>query len=205
MKSKYTLVPYGPRAWLARSDDHRFLKAVGALCDRMPPPGFIEWVIAYDSLLLIFEVPFSESDLESFLEGVAAGKDFSEGRRHEISVCYDGPDLSEIAAAAGLSRDEVIKLHASQIYTVRFLGFAPGFAYLDGLAPELVLPRRSEPRARMEPGAVAIGGPHTGVYTVPSPGGWNWLGNTGTPLFDPATEHIALRPGDTVKFVPENE
>ena len=119
-------------------------------------------------------------------------------------MCYDGADLEEIARAAKLSCNEVIKLHSAPIYTVRFLGFAPGFAYLDGLDPRLMLPRRSEPRIRMDPGAVAIGGPHTGVYTVPSPGGWNWLGNTATPLFDPTTEHIALHPGDTVRFIPKN-
>ena len=86
------------------------------------------------------------------------------------------------------------------------MGFTPGFGYLDGLDPSLHLPRLESPRSRMAAGAVAIGGTHAGVYSVPSPGGWHWLGNTSLPLFDPTQRGescFTLAPGDQVKFVEE--
>ena len=55
-------------------------------------------------------------------------------------------------------------------------------------------------------GAVAIGGSHAGIYTIPSPGGWNWLGHTDQPLFDPSrkgTDAFALQPGDHLQFIPK--
>ncbi|MGV1036190.1 MAG: carboxyltransferase domain-containing protein [Candidatus Nanopelagicales bacterium] len=41
-------------------------------------------------------------------------------------------------------------------YRVACSGFAPGFAYLSGLDPRLVLPRRESPRAEVPAGSVAI-------------------------------------------------
>ena len=86
------------------------------------------------------------------------------------------------------------------------LGFAPGFPYLGGLNPRLHTPRLAAPRARVPAGAVAIGGEHTGIYSVESPGGWNIIGHTSVKLFDPTRKNEAmfrLRPGDRVKFVRE--
>jgi biotin-dependent carboxylase-like uncharacterized protein len=57
-------------------------------------------------------------------------------------------------------------------------------------------------------GSVAIGGDHTGIYSIPSPGGWNIIGQTSTALFDPHTADLekmfGLRAGDRVRFVPVN-
>jgi allophanate hydrolase subunit 1 len=55
---------------------------------------------------------------------------------------------------------------------------------------------------------VAIGGGHTGIYSIESPGGWNLLGTTATRIFDPERREpndsamFLLRPGDRVKFLP---
>jgi biotin-dependent carboxylase-like uncharacterized protein len=53
---------------------------------------------------------------------------------------------------------------------------------------------------------VAIGGDHTGIYSIPSPGGWNLIGQTSTALFDPHAADLEnqfrLRAGDRVRFVP---
>lgn len=54
-------------------------------------------------------------------------------RTVEIPVHYDGTDLEEVAASAGISVAEVARAHAEAEYTVGFFGFAPGFAYLDGV------------------------------------------------------------------------
>ena len=55
-------------------------------------------------------------------------------------------------------------------------------------------------------GTVAIGGEQTGIYPLTSPGGWQLIGHTAMPLFDPGLETpILLRPGDTLRFIPQKE
>jgi len=99
-------------------------------------------------------------------------------------------------------------LHCEPVYKVYCLGFAPGFPYLGDLNPRLHTPRLATPRTRVPAGSVAIGGEHTGIYSVESPGGWNIIGRTTVALFDPSRrdEHdeaaaFLLRAGDRVKFV----
>jgi len=132
-----------------------------------------------------------------------------ESRFIDIPVVYGkaaGPDLGEVASHAGLSEKQVVELHASVEYVVWFLGFQPGFPYLGGLPPQLAMPRRGEPRLVVPAGSVGIGGAQTGIYPLASPGGWQLIGHTDLPLFDPLRdEPVLLRPGDTVRFVPQKE
>ncbi len=125
-------------------------------------------------------------------------------RTVNIPACYDpelAPDLEPIARAAGLSPDAAAELHASAIYTVRFLGFSPGFPYLEGLPGALHAPRLDTPRSRVRPGSIGIAGPRTGVYPQATPGGWRLIGATPLRLFDPARDPPALlAPGDRVRF-----
>src|SRR5208282_4668970 len=85
---------------------------------------------------------------------------------------------------------------------VAMVGFVPGFGYLAGLpAPLVSVPRLPTPRARVEPGSVAVGGGYAGVYPVATPGGWQLVGHTGAKLFDhDAPPFAVLRPGDRVRF-----
>ncbi len=137
----------------------------------------------------------------------AAGSRAAESRLVEIPVRYGGefgPDLADVARHTGLTPERVVEMHAAAEYLVYFLGFAPGFAYLGGLPPELATPRLSAPRKRVPAGSVAIGGNQTGVYPIESPGGWRIIGHTDAKLFDPnAAEPVLLRMGDRLRFVPE--
>ncbi|MDJ0751754.1 MAG: 5-oxoprolinase subunit PxpB [Woeseiaceae bacterium] len=123
----------------------------------------------------------------------------------EIPVVYGGeygPDLEELCAATGLSRSEFIALHTGSEYTVDMVGFTPGFAFVGGLDERLRIPRRAEPRARVEPGSVGIAGGRTGLYAMASPGGWTLVGRTPYRLFDPqGDEPFALRAGMRVRFI----
>lgn len=133
----------------------------------------------------------------------APGASAAHGRTHEIPVRYDGPDLGELAARAGIDTSDLVARHAAALYRVAFVGFQPGFAYLAGLPPALHAPRRASPRPRVPAGSVAIGGAWTGIYPLASPGGWNLIGSTDAVLFDPSLERPALlEPGDGVRFVP---
>jgi KipI family sensor histidine kinase inhibitor len=132
-----------------------------------------------------------------------------ESRYIEIPVVYGtaaGPDLGEVARHAGLTEKQVVELHSSMDYVVWFLGFQPGFPYLGGLPEQLATPRRDEPRLQVPAGSVGIGGAQTGIYPLATPGGWQLIGHTPLPLFDPERdEPVLLRPGDTVRFIPQKE
>lgn len=118
-----------------------------------------------------------------------------------ITVTYDGPDLAEVAALTGLSPEEVVEAHTGADYTVAFIGFAPGFAYLVGGDPRLHVPRRDTPRASVPAGAVGLAGEFSGVYPRSSPGGWQLLGRTDTVLWDVRRDPPALLPpGTRVRF-----
>lgn len=122
-------------------------------------------------------------------------------RHHDIDVSYDGPDLDELADHCGRSVSDVVGLHSAPIYTVAFLGFLPGFGYLNGLDDALHTPRRSSPRQRIRRGSVGIADDVTGIYPDASPGGWQIIGHTDTVMFDVARDDPALlAPGDTVRF-----
>jgi KipI family sensor histidine kinase inhibitor len=121
----------------------------------------------------------------------------------EIPARYDGPDLADVAAAAGVSAGEVVRRHSAVTYEASFTGFAPGFAYLTGLDPALRMTRRSSPRPRVPAGSVAIADAYSAVYPRASPGGWHLLGSTDVVIFDASRDPAALiAPGTRVRFVP---
>jgi len=122
--------------------------------------------------------------------------------RIEIPVDYRGEDLDEVAQMLGITPAEVVRRHTGSDYTVAFTGFAPGFAYLSGGDPGLNVPRRPTPRTRIPAGAVGLAGPFSGVYPQASPGGWQIIGITDTPMWDLARAVPALlQPGFRVRFV----
>ncbi len=122
-------------------------------------------------------------------------------RTHTVPVVYDGPDLTAVASARGLSTGELIARHSAVTYRAEFCGFAPGFAYLSGLDPVLHHPRLMTPRTRVPRGAVAVADSYCAVYPTDSPGGWNLLGRTTEHLFDATAPRPALiSPGDLVRF-----
>lgn len=130
----------------------------------------------------------------------------SAARTIEIPVLYDGADLTEAAELLGWSPEELVRRHTAAPWTVGFVGFAPGFAYLTSDDPELVVPRRSSPRTRVPAGSVALAGPYSGVYPRESPGGWQLLGRTDAPVWDVTRERPALLlPGDEVRFTAVRE
>jgi antagonist of KipI len=115
----------------------------------------------------------------------------------------EGPDLAACSQRSGVSQEAFVRNYCSAEYDVAMIGFAPGFPYLAGLPDGLVQPRHATPRLKVPGGSVGIAGNQTGVYSVESPGGWQLIGRTFTPLFRLEQEEpFLLGPGDRVSFVP---
>lgn len=118
-----------------------------------------------------------------------------------IPVHYDGADLAEVAALTGMSAEQVVERHLAGDYSVAFIGFAPGFAYLTGGDPALEVPRRATPRPRVPAGAVGLAGAYSAVYPREGPGGWQIIGRTEHPMWDLTRDPpAALVLGDRVRF-----
>ncbi|MFQ6396964.1 5-oxoprolinase subunit B family protein [Nocardia sp. KC 131] len=119
-----------------------------------------------------------------------------------ILVRYDGADLDEVAQSLGLSTAEVIAAHTGTVWRCAFVGFAPGFGYLESPDGRLTVPRRSAARTTIPAGAVALAGGYTAVYPRSTPGGWQLIGSTDLEMWDPDRDPPALiRAGAAVRFV----
>ncbi|MGB3618681.1 MAG: 5-oxoprolinase subunit PxpB, partial [Catalinimonas sp.] len=169
----------------------RRLRAVADTLTRAPFPGYMTCVSGYVTLTVYYDPLVAAgweqvaAHLRNAADAVGETPGVVVGRTFDLPVCYDGPDLDFVARRAGLTPTEVIALHTMPTYDVHFVGFAPGFPYLGGMDPRLATPRRAEPRPLVAAGAVGIAGGQTGVYPLASPGGWQLIGRTPRPLFDP--------------------
>lgn len=171
-------------------------------------PGVRDVVSTYRSVALFFEPLKADPQAlrDALMRAVSTPLEIVRGDTIEVPVTYGGetgPDLSVVAAWAGLSPDEVAERHAGVEYRVFMLGFLPGFGYLGSVDERIAAPRRDTPRLRVPVGSVGIAGKQSGVYPRASPGGWQVIGWSPIHLFDPARSPSALlEPGDTVRFVP---
>jgi KipI family sensor histidine kinase inhibitor len=189
------------------SDDESNARAVaGALAlARDSPEGLFSAVVGARTLFLEFDPDKCPVERIALRLATRESSRVAAPRRTlRIPVVYGeeaSSELSELASAAGLAPHEFARRHAAAVYRVAFLGFAPGFAYLAGLPPELQAPRLSTPRPRIGAGTVAIAGPYTGIYPGGTPGGWRSIGSTHVRLFDAAADPPTLfLPGDEVRF-----
>lgn len=167
-------------------------------------------VIGYCTITIYFDpLRVDARWLESEIHAVALQTSDTSGAQGvvvEVPVCYEGelaPDLADVAAFGGCTRDEVVALHSARAYRVYMVGFVPGFAYLAEVDARIAAPRRPTPRTAVPRGSVAIAGGQTGVYPATTPGGWNIIGRTPLKPYDPArVEPFLFRVGDEVRFVP---
>ena len=197
---------------------HRAIQAFGHYLAQHPFVGLRELVPAFTTLTVYYD-PWlvSESGRHQPYERVAATlrqmlpfvpdtEAATAAEPVEIPVCYGGdfgPDLAFVARHTQLDADEVIARHAAPDYLVHMIGFAPGFPYLGGLDARLATPRKAQPRPLVPAGAVGIAGPQTGIYSLPTPGGWQLIGRTPLRLFHPEwPQPSRLRAGQHLRFVP---
>ncbi len=173
-------------------------------------PQITDLVAGYNSLALYFDADaVTAGDLTREISRIqwTSTQDKKEAPITEIPVCYElGTDWEEVEGQTGLSRSEIIKMHAGGEYKVAFVGFMPGFVYLDGLHSRLHCRRKEHPDTRVPAGAVGIGGMFTGIYSRPSPGGWQIIGRTPFDLFDAASmPPLKVQAGSRIRFRPVSE
>jgi len=184
--------------------------AVAEALDAAAMPGIRDVVPTYRSVAVYFDpLQTGRADLTRTLEALAnqpmAERLRARGAAIEIPVCYGGdfgPDLTSVAAAAGLTEREVVALHSGVTYQVLMIGFMPGFAYLGTVDSRISVPRLTTPRPRVSRGSVGIAQQQTGVYPGDGPGGWQLIGRTPVRPFDlTRTDPFLFRAGDDVRFV----
>ncbi|MEO2099815.1 MAG: 5-oxoprolinase subunit PxpB [Flavobacteriaceae bacterium] len=176
-------------------------------------PDISHCVMGYQSLVIhliqkINQIPFWEQRLYELYSKRKPQK--IEKRAHwKIPVCYQGthaPDLIQLSDALKIDPYELIRQHTKVQYRVYFIGFLPGFLYLNGLAERLHFPRKEKPQLKVPKGAVGIGGKQTGIYPSTGPGGWHLIGNTPISLFDINQQPPCFaQAGDRISFDPISE
>ena len=203
---------------------HQQIQQAVATLQQQPFPGLIEIVPSYTNFCVYYDPLKVQKSLLQNQKTTSAEKvqqyikfllDYrqkeapQESRLIEIPVLYGGeygPDLNEVANINGLTQAEVIAIHTSKEYLVHMLGFAPGFPFLGGMDKRIATPRRKTPRLEIMAGSVGIAGEQTGIYPLSTPGGWQIIGRTLTPLFLPdQNPPTLLRAGDRIRFVAVKE
>lgn len=172
--------------------------------------GVIELIPAFNSVTMLYDSTVTSAGtlrikLERIIKKLGNSQQ-SSAVLYKIPVCYEeefSPDMKNVEAHTGLSREEIIEIHSSTDYLIYMLGFLPGFAYLGEMDKRLATPRLDSPRVEISRGAVGIGGEQTGIYPVASPGGWQLIGRTPVLVYDRERENpILYKSGDYIRFVP---
>ena len=167
-------------------------RSAQALADHLRESGeWLECVAGIASCVAQFDLAAMSAEeaqqrMSSALLDAPAASD-AEAEVVEVPVCYGGdhgPDLDDVCERLSLSPEAFIELHTGGEYGVDMLGFTPGFAFIGGFDEARDVPRRSQPRVRLAAGSIGIAGGRTGIYTLPSPGGWQIVGRTPMRLFD---------------------
>lgn len=208
------IVPFGDSALLVNFEqriDEAINNQVLSLYKQLQEVKEVTFLIpAYCSLTVGFGEQISFKALSKQIEDLPKKNQSTDlnlnPRLIEIPVCYEAPyalDMSEVTEKTGLTQQEIIDTHCQETYKVYMLGFVAGFAYLGSLPEQLFCPRKTEPRKEVLAGSVGLAGRQTGIYPANAPGGWQIIGRTPIPTFNPKAEKPTLfKAGDAVKFKP---
>ena len=121
-------------------------------------------------------------------------------------------DPQQVAEANGLADLKALgRTHSATEYWVAALGFWPGLPFMMALDPRCMLtaPKYNPPRTSTPQGTLGLGGASNSIYPVNTPGGYQMLGRTPTPIWHTEGRYSVFgdsaclfRPGDRVRFTP---
>jgi urea carboxylase len=122
------------------------------------------------------------------------------------------PNIDFVAAVNRFKdRDSFIDALCATPYWTVMVGFTPGLPWLYplGVTPEQAIqaPKYNRPRTWTPDRSVGLGGAFLAIYSVRNPGGYQLLGRTTNPIYDPRQTHpdfeanpVLLKPGDILKW-----
>lgn len=191
-------------------------RAALAFCadlDASAPGGVAETATSLTSVLVRFRpdqtsrVVIEEGIRERLEERDWYGAALPQGRTlWRIPAVFGGdhgPQLDEVADAAGLTPDNAIADIAATDLRVLALGFAPGQPYLGFLGERWNIPRQTEVTPEVPRGAVVVAVRQVIPFANAAPTGWRQVGRTAFRCYvKTGAPAIALRAGDTVRFDP---
>ncbi len=228
---RYLLVQFGDDASLSLN-----VMALGldAALKASATRGIIDTVACYNTLLVEYEADeISYGDLRRELErlfGALGPLDaiVVESRLLQLPVMYADPwtkaciedyrrniterpyDPDYVAEINGLKDGAHLgRVHSSAEHWAVTVGSFPGLPVLRPLDPRCTItaPKYNPPRTWTPQGALGLGGVSSSIYTLRSPGGYQLIGRTPVPVFDPSGsnpsfkgEIAILRSGDRVRF-----
>lgn len=202
-----TIFRVGTRSLLVDLPSLDEVMAWHATLSTSPLPGQVEVIAAAKTILVnLASRRDAQAAFQTLRTFTPQAQATSQSRHLTIDVIYDGEDLRTTAELLGISTEELITRHTQQRWLAAFGGFAPGFTYCVPATDsehqyEWDIPRRESPRTAVPAGAVALAGQFSAVYPRTSPGGWQLLGHTTTPMWDTHAEPPALlQPGDTLNY-----
>lgn len=213
MSNNAEIMPFGENTFLIKwsneiSDyNHHQVMGINKIIKELFGHNIIETTPSYQSLAIYLKKNTNTSSFIKRLSELLNQNSISENvitREVHIPVCYDeefGLDLKSLSDYHDLSIKSIIAHHTKEVYPVHFIGFLPGFPYLQGLNPMISTPRKKKPRSVVNAGSVGIAGDQTGVYPLDSPGGWNIIGRSPISFFDIKKDTPSLlKAGNQIKF-----
>ncbi|MGW4715164.1 5-oxoprolinase subunit B family protein [Nocardia sp. NPDC004260] len=207
----------GDRALLITPHQREMVAELVTALRQCPLPGVQDLLPAAETILLTLDSPgVAESVRRSLITrlgalaaersaAVSRGTLLDSAVRAEpvsVPVRYDGTDLDDVARMLEVTTAEVIAAHTTTVWRCSFVGFAPGFGYLESPDGRLSVPRKAQSRTSIPAGAVALASGYSAVYPRSTPGGWQVIGTTDLRMWDVGRDPPALiRAGAAVRFV----
>lgn len=171
-------------------------RLVGELHSRLPSMSSLEIASRIVTIPVYYMDPWTKACIEDYQQRIAQRE-------------YDPAFVARVNGLEGA--DDVVRRHSGTLHWVVTVSSFPGLPLLRPLDPacSLVCPKYNPPRTWTPVGSIGVGGTSTSIYTIPSPGGYNLIGRTPVPVWDPAQRlqafresAILLRSADRVKFRP---
>ena len=155
----FSIKPVGDRAVLVSFEEgispeiNGLVTALEQAVIQRRMPGVYQTVPSFNALMICYDCLVTEYEKVAEQVRCLAGQlsvcGDRTGKIVEIPVCYGGmfgEDLPFVAKHAGLSEEEVVRIHSGRAYRIYMIGFLPGFPYLGGLDERIFTPRLASPR-----------------------------------------------------------
>lgn len=170
------------------------------------PEGVLESAPSLTAVFLRLDIEGNMGAALQWIEQQIASQDWfvsqsSNGRHWIIPCCFDGPQLGEAAALAGIGEQKAIAQITAVTTHVLTLGFAPGQPYLGSLEPHWDIPRMDGIAPNVPAQALVVAVRQLIIFNNTAPTGWRHIGQTAFRCFDKdRPEPFALQAGDAVRF-----